>query len=148
MENMENENMDNEYKENENVEVKANTDQSALNQTPKHQGLAIASLILGGVSLICCFFPGITIIPALIGIIFGLIAVVGGEGKSRVMGGIGLAVSAIGLLLGIFMLVTLISMINWDNFTLENLMEIQKIDPDNSYEVNRWLQQFFKYDIS
>ena len=33
MENMENENMDKEYKENENVEIKANTDQSALNQT-------------------------------------------------------------------------------------------------------------------
>ncbi|MCH5251387.1 MAG: DUF4190 domain-containing protein [Lachnospiraceae bacterium] len=117
-------------------------------KAPKHQGLAIASLVLGGISLLCCFAYGLSIIPALIGAIFGLIALIGGEGRSRVMGGVGLGISVIGLLLGIIMLVAMISIINWDNFTIENLMTVQDVNPNSEYEIEQWIQQFFKVDIS
>ena len=128
--------------------------QSDLSHKPqdgkkKHKALAITSLVLGGLSLCCCWVYVIAIIPALIGAIFGLIALVGGKDKSvRIMGGIGMGLSIIGIGLSLIMLVTWIAMINWSNVTMDRLSTIQYIDPDNREEVLRWLQQFFNEDIS
>ena len=36
----------------------------------RHRGLAIASLILGGISCFCCFGTGIGVIPAAIALVF------------------------------------------------------------------------------
>ena len=98
--------------------------------------------------MMCCWMYGLGVIPALIGAIFGLIALIKGEKRARVLGGIGLGLSLVGLILGIVMIVTYASMINWNNVTIDNLMTIQDIDPDNRDEVLRWLQQFFNIDIS
>ena len=78
----------------------------------KHQGLAIASLVLGGISILCCWFYGLSLVPAVIGFVFGLISVIGGEGSARVMGGIGLGLSALGVILSLMMIASLISVIN------------------------------------
>ena len=39
----------------------------------RHRGLAIASLILGGISCFCCFGTGIGVIPAAIALVFSII---------------------------------------------------------------------------
>ena len=44
-----------------------------VEETNKHFGLALTSLILGGVSLLSFMLYGLSAIPALIGAIFGLI---------------------------------------------------------------------------
>ncbi len=113
----------------------------------KRRGMAIASLVLGVLSLLCCCI-GIGLIPAVIGGIFGLIALITGEGKARVMGGIGLALSAIGLLISLYIIVSLLMAIRWENFTWENFSTFQYIDPDNEEQMRQWLQQFFNVDIS
>lgn len=113
----------------------------------KHLGLAVASLSLGGCSLLCCWCYGLSVIPALIGAIFGLICVISGKKKVRIMGAVGLGLSAIGLVMGIVMIVTYAAMINWNNFNMETFRSIQDIDPNNQEEVYRWMQQFFNIDI-
>lgn len=118
------------------------------NEPVKHMSLGVASIVLGGISMMCCWMYGLGVIPALIGAIFGLIALIKGEKRARVLGGIGLGLSLVGLILGIVMIITYASMINWNNVTIENLMTIQDIDPDNRDELLRWLQQFFNIDIS
>jgi hypothetical protein len=114
----------------------------------KRLGLSIASLVLGGLSLICCWAYGFGIIPGIIAVVFGIISVVSGEGKARVFGGIGIALGAVGIVMAVVVLVSYASMINWDNMTWENLSSIQYLDADDSQAVEEWLQQFFKVDIS
>ena len=122
----------------------------AENGPKKHKALAIASLVLSGLSLCCCWLYVIGIVPALIGGIFGLIALAGGKDKSvRIMGGIGMGLGIIGIGLSLFMLIGYISIINWDNMTLENLESYQYIrNPNDREEVMDWMQQFFTQDIS
>lgn len=115
----------------------------------KHKALAIASLVLGGLSLCCCWVYVIAIIPALIAAIFGLISLIGGDDKSvKIMGGIGMGLGIIGIGLSLFMLIGYIAIINWDNVTIENLESFKYLDPNNKKEVMEWVQQFFNEDIS
>lgn len=114
----------------------------------KHLSLAIASLVLGGISLLCCWAYGLGVVPALIGAILGLIAVIKGEKSVRVMGGIGLGLSAVGLILSIYMIVTYALIINWDNMKIDRFETIRSINPENESEIIHWLQQFFNVDIS
>lgn len=118
------------------------------NEPVKHMSLGVASIVLGGISMLCCWMYGLGVIPAVIGAIFGLIALIKGEKKARVLGGIGLGLSLVGLVLGIIMILTYASMINWDNVTIENLVTIQDVDPDDNDAILRWLQQFFNVDIT
>lgn len=118
------------------------------NKTVKRQGLAIASLVLGGLSMLCCFAYGLGMIPGLIAVIFGVISVVSGEGRARIMGAIGLVLGVVGIVMALVVLMYFISLINWDNVTLYNLSQIQYIDPDDPQQIEQWLQQFFKMDIS
>lgn len=124
-------------------------DPSGKRPNKKHKALAIASLVLSGLSLCCCWIYVIGIVPALIGAVFGLIALVGGKDKSvRIMGGIGMGLGIIGIGLSLFMLIGYIAVINWDNLTMENLQKFRYIDPENRREVMEWMQQFFNQDIS
>ena len=50
-----------------------------VEETNKHFGLALTSLILGGVSLLSFMLYGLSAIPALIGAIFGLICLIKGQ---------------------------------------------------------------------
>ena len=86
----------------------------------RHRGLAIASLILGGISCFCCFGTGIGVIPAAIALVFSIIAVAKGGKNAKKLGIIGLILSAIGLVL----------------------------NPANEKDIIEWLQQFIKVDIS
>lgn len=118
------------------------------NKKTKRMGLAIASLVLGGLSVICCFAYGLGIIPGLIAAIFGVISVISGEGKARVMGAIGLVLGVVGIVMGIVVIVSFASMINWDNVTPDSLAQFGKINPEDPKQVEQWLQQFFNIDIS
>lgn len=118
------------------------------NKTVKRQGLAIASLVLGVLSLLCCWAYGLGIIPGIIAVVFGIISVVSGEGKARVMGAIGLVTGVVGIVMAAVVLLYFISLINWDNVTWYNLSQIQYIDPDDPQQIERWLQQFFNMDIT
>ncbi len=116
----------------------------------KHLALAIASLVLSGLSLCCCWLYVVGIIPAVIGAVFGLIALAGGKEKSvKIMGGIGMGLGIIGIGLSLFMLISYIAIINWDNLTIENLESFKYIrNPQDRREVMEWMQQFFNEDIS
>lgn len=52
----------------------------------RHRGLAIASLILGGISCFCCFGTGIGVIPAAIALVFSIIAVAKGGKNAKKLG--------------------------------------------------------------
>ena len=93
----------------------------------RHRGLAIASLILGGISCFCCFGTGIGVIPAAIALVFSIIAVAKGGKNAKKLG---------------------IWMIRWDHMTIENLSSIQNLNPANEKDIIEWLQQFIRVDIS
>lgn len=114
----------------------------------KRLGLAIASLVLGGLSLLCCWAYGLGIAPGLIATVFGIIAVVSGEGKARVMGAVGMILGIVGVVMAVVVLMYYATLINWENVTLSNLSQFRYVDPDDPQEVERWLQQFFNIDIS
>lgn len=114
----------------------------------KRRSLAVASIVLGCLSCFCCLGTGIGIVPALIGLVFGILAVVGGSQKARRLGWIGLVTSGIGLILNAIVLAYGIWMINWDQLTLENISAIDELNVNNDEEVLTWLQQFLKIDIS
>lgn len=118
------------------------------NKLVKRQGLAIAAVILGVLSLLCCWGYGFGIVPGLIAAIFGVIAVVTGEGRARVLGAIGLVLGVVGIVMAAVVLAYYISLINWDNVTWYNLSQIRYIDPDDPQQIQQWLQQFFNMDIS
>ena len=90
----------------------------------RHRGLAIASLILGGISCFCCFGTGIGVIPAAIALVFSIIAVAKGGKNAKKLGIIGLILGAIGLVLNAVILAYGIWMIRWDHMTIENLSSI------------------------
>lgn len=114
----------------------------------KRRSLAVTSVVLGCVSCFCCLGTGIGVIPAFIGFVFGIIAVVNGSPKARKLGWIGLVTSGIGLILNVVVLVYAIWMINWDQLTLQNLSSIDQLDPNKEEEFLTWLQQFLKVDIT
>lgn len=117
-------------------------------QVERHRGLAIASVILGSLSCFCCLGSGAGVIPGVIAIAFGVIAVANGSVLSRKIGKIGLVTGIVGLLLNIVIIVFVVSVINWDMVTPDRLATLQGIDPDDKAEVMNWLQQFFKIDLS
>ena len=115
----------------------------------KHFGLALTSLILGILSLMCCWLYGLSLVPALIGSIFGLIAVIKGRGTSvRVMAAIGLALGIISLMLNVWMIISYAVCIDWSMITQENLESIKNVNPESEEEMMQWIQQFFKIDIT
>ena len=115
-----------------------------VEETNKHFGLALTSLILGGVSLLSFMLYGLSAIPALIGAIFGLICLIKGQKHVRVMGGIGMAVCILGIIAAVAMVYLYASMINWQNVNMDAFQSLQT----DKTQVTKWVQQFFKMDIS
>lgn len=111
----------------------------------KRRSLAVASIVLGAVSSVCCVTFGISIIPALIGTVFGIIAIASGSQKSRHLGIIGLVISVVGLIVNAIVIIWLATILDWDNLTWDLLMSAGNVDRSNPDEVLRWFQQFFKY---
>lgn len=114
----------------------------------EHMGLAIASLVLGGISLIGFWLYGMPIILAIIGLIFGLICMIKGQKSVRVMGIVGFIVSLLAILACLIVWYMIYSVINWDNMTWEALQSINSVDQTNQQEMLEWMQQFLKIDIS
>ncbi|MCR5691924.1 MAG: hypothetical protein K6G62_06870 [Eubacterium sp.] len=114
----------------------------------EHFGLALASIILGGVGLLGFMFYGLSAIPGLIGAIFGLICLIKGKKSVRLMGGIGMTISVFAVITAVAMVFVYIGMINWDNMTYANIMAYENIDPSDNEAVMDWVQQFLNVDIS
>ena len=114
-----------------------------VEETNKHFGLALTSLILGGVSLLSFMLYGLSAIPALIGAIFGLICLIKGQKHVRVM-----AVCILGIIAAVAMVYLYASMINWQNVNMDAFQSLQNIDQTDKTQVTEWVQQFFKMDIS
>lgn len=135
---------DNYMRENEVV-----SGETGFNNVPEDQkkGLGIASMILGGCSILCCSCPGLGFLLAVLGGIFSIVCLVKGTGSGKTFGIVGIILNAIGVLLGIYMLVTVAMMFNWENFTMENLNKINEIDPNDEEAINDWLRQFFRAGV-
>lgn len=114
-------------------------------QGDQKKGMGIAAIILGGISILCCSCAGMGLLFGLIGAIFSVICLAKGTGSGKTFGIIGIILNGIGILLGAYMLITLILMIDWSNVNAETL---NQIDMSNEEEYINWLQQFFKVDIS
>ena len=113
----------------------------------KHRGLAIASIVLSAVSVVSFWAAGLGLVPAVIGTAFGIISWTGGEKTVRNMGIIGTAIGAFGIILNTIILITVISMINWDNVTLFNLNKARDLDPNDTDAIREWMQLFFKVKV-
>ena len=111
----------------------------------KRRSLAVASIVLGAVSSVCCVTFGIGIIPALIGTIFGIIAILSGSQKSRQLGIIGLVLSAVGLIVNSVVIVRLVMIIDWNKISWDTLLSLSNIDRSDPDAIREWFQQFFKY---
>lgn len=112
------------------------------------KGLGIAAIILGAFSILCCSCMGLGIVIGIVGAVFSIICLVSGTGSGKTFGIIGIILNGIGILLGMYILVSLAMMIDWSRVNMETLNQINEIDPNNQQEMIDWLQQFFKVDIS
>ena len=113
----------------------------------KRRSLAVTSIVLGAISSVCCATTGIGIVPALIGTVFGIIAIASGSQNARRLGIIGLVLSAIGLIINTIALIWFILIVDWDKITWDLLLSARNVDRSNPDEVWRWFQQFLKIDI-
>lgn len=110
----------------------------------KHRGLAIASVVLSGISVTSFMMYGLAIIPAVIGTVFGLIAWIGGKYSTRTMGIVGFFTGLAGIALNTVMLVMIIGAIRWENVTLYNIGTIQNVDPNDPQSITEWFRQFIR----
>lgn len=112
------------------------------------KGFGVTGIILGGLSILCCSCLGIGVLFAVVGVIFSIIAAAKGTGSAKTLGIVGIILNGIGLLLSAYMLLSFAMALNWDNITIENLNQINNIDPNDQNAIREWMQQFFKVDIS
>lgn len=114
----------------------------------RHRPLAIASVVLGAVSCFCCFGSGFGVIPAVIAVVFAIISIARGGISSRKLGWIGLITGILGLILNAIVIAYMVWAVRWDMLSLDRLATIRNIDPNDETELYRWLQQFFRIDLS
>lgn len=112
------------------------------------KGLGIVSIILGGLSILCCWCMGVGMIFGIIGVILSIICIVTGAGSGKTFGIIGVILNGIGILLGAYILISIAMVLDWSKINPETLNQLNGIDPNNEEELQQWLQQFFKIDIS
>lgn len=108
----------------------------------KKLGLGIASLVLGILSLICCWFWGIGIIFGIIAFVLGLVAAIKGCQSGRGLGVAGLILGFVGIVLGTYFLVQLFSMVDFDKLriAINNLPK----DTTDRQKVLDWMRTFIK----
>lgn len=114
----------------------------------KHKPLAVASLVLGGMSIGFFWMYGLGIVLAVIGAVFGFISMRGGKYTTKTMGVVGFILSMVGLVFNGLMIAAIVSVINWDNVTMYNISLGKEIDPSDTKAMMDWIQMFIKADIS
>lgn len=112
------------------------------------KGLGIAATVLGIISILCCCCLGVGFIFSIIGFIFSIVCLVKGTGSGKTFGIVGLILNGIGLLMGLYLIISVAMMLNWENFTIETFNQLEYIDPNDDEAIYNWLQQLFKVDIS
>ncbi len=112
------------------------------------KGLAIASLILGIFSLICCTCYGIGLLCALIGLILSVVCIAKGKGKGKTIGIVACVLCSLGLVVQVYITTFVFMNIRWDNMTQENIEKFMQVDPSDREEFLRELQKFFKFDLT
>ncbi len=119
-----------------------------LEQEPdEKRGLGIAAIVLGVLSILCCCV-GVGFVFSIIGVVFSIICLVKGTGSGKTFGIVGIILNGIGFLLGVYMIISLAMMFNWENFNIETFNQLEYIDPNDEEALYNWLQQFFRVDIS
>ncbi|MDD5995088.1 MAG: hypothetical protein PUC49_09600 [Clostridiales bacterium] len=122
---------------------------SQVTEVPNQKkGLGIAGLILGILSILCCAFCGAGVVFCIIGGIFSIISIVKGTGSGRTLGIVGLVLNILGLLINAVMILSIAMMIDWSKITPENLSTINQIDTNDYNQVEQWVQQFFRMDLT
>lgn len=122
---------------------------SQVTEVPNQKkGLGIAGLILGILSILCCAFCGAGVVFCIIGGIFSIISIVKGTGSGRTLGIVGLVLNILGLLINAVMILSIVMMIDWSKVTPENLSTINQIDTNDYNQVEQWVQQFFRMDLT
>lgn len=122
---------------------------SQVTEVPNQKkGLGIAGLILGILSILCCAFCGAGVVFCIIGGIFSIISIVKGTGSGRTLGIVGLVLNILGLLINAVMILSIAMMIDWSKVTPENLSTINQIDTNDYNQVEQWVQQFFRMDLT
>ena len=99
-------------------------------------------------SILCCAFCGAGVVFCIIGGIFSIISIVKGTGSGRVLGIVGLVLNILGLLINAVMILSIVMMIDWSKVTPENLSTINQIDTNDYNQVEQWVQQFFRMDLT
>lgn len=113
------------------------------------KGLGIAAVVLGVLSLLCCFCMGFGIVFAIVGVIFSIICIVKGTGSGRTLGIVGIILNGIGLLMGAYFLISCLMMIDWNNAMDPQIWnQLENIDPNNEAQMREWLQQLFRVDLT
>lgn len=112
------------------------------------KGMGIASIILGGFSILCCPCMGLGLIFGVVGVILSIICLITGTGSGKTYGIIGVILNGIGVLLGMYVLISIAMMLDWSNINAETINQLKNIDPNDEEALQQWLQQFFKVDIS
>ena len=110
-----------------------------VDEKPESKGMAIASLVLGILGVLCCCIPGLGFVLSLVGLILGIISVRKMENKGLAIAG--LVVSAIGALIGIYMLVSFLigaAMIDWSQIDFNDPEATQRY----LEELQRSMQMF------
>ncbi len=136
------------YNMNSNYSMNSNWDQYGQ-QSPffpenEKQGLGIAAMILGGLSILCCSCMGFNLVMAIIGFIFSIICLVKGTGRGKKFGIIGLILNGIGLLIGAYLVFSIFIMIDWSAITPETMEQLEKINPNDQEALQNWMSQFIR----
>ena len=101
-------------------------------QQPKSNGLAIASLVLGIISIIFLCLPVLPVLTAIIGLILGIINLVkGNDGKGMAIAGV--ILSGISLIFGVLLIIGLASFFTNESFMNELMDQIQY-----NFDNNMW----------
>lgn len=113
----------------------------------KRRSLAIASIVLGAISSVCCMSTGFGIIPALIATAFGVIAIISGSEKARQMGAVGLVLGIIAIVTNTIVIVWTVNSIDWSTFTIDDLLSYLHIDSRELNDMIKEMQQYLQGNV-
>lgn len=118
-----------------------------MKSVEKRRSLAIASIVLGAISSVCCMSTGFGIVPALIGTAFGVIAIISGSEKARRIGVVGLVLGIIGIVTNTIVIVWAVNSIDWSTFTIDDLLSYLHIDSKELNDMMKEMEQYLQGDV-
>ncbi len=120
----------------QNLQQTPDSNYPPMMQQPKEKtgkGLAIASLILGILGILCCCI-GIGALFGLVGMILGILAIRKADSSTKGLAIAGLIVSIIGLLLGVYVLISF--------GLVYSQIDLSRIDFNDPEATRKYLEEF------